>query len=31
MDNNFENGFGIEPTQFVENVDLSQKRQILKL
>ena len=25
MDNNFENGFGIEPTQFVENVDLSQK------
>lgn len=25
MDNNFENGFGIEPTQFVENVDLSQE------
>lgn len=25
MDNYFENGFGIEPTQFVENVDLSQE------
>lgn len=30
MDNNFENGFGIEPMQFVENVDLSQETENLE-